>query len=170
MNLKTRDALWKFIEPSVQAEGLEIFDIDLPSASNRTLRIFLSRPVQPKTEEKTEDDGRQAGVGLEQCARVSQRISRLEGFEESIAEHTVLEVSSPGINRTLRLRKHFQDSVGEHIWLKVYDPVQQKNRVLRGNVLSFQDDQLAVQEDGQQEAQNFSFEDVVSARIDFLFQ
>lgn len=176
--MSTREELWKFIEPTVRSEGLEVYDIDLPSAAQRVLRIFLARASEGDRvsqnlqtgKEGDASEGRHAGVGLEECARVSKNLGRLEGFEDMLASNTTLEVSSPGINRRLRLPQHFVGAEGEHIFLKVYDVKTQANRSMRGRLLRFQDDGLEVQEDGQTEARRFALEDVVDARIDFLFQ
>jgi ribosome maturation factor RimP len=169
----SREEFWKFIEPVVHAEGLEIYDIELPSASTKLLRIFLIRPDSPEQfmeEDAQESQVKNSGVGIGDCAKISREIGRLEGFDDLLSAQTTLEVSSPGINRRLRMPKHFAQAQGEHIYLKVYDVARQANRSLRGTLVQFQDNQIFVQEDGTDEVQTFALEDVVNARIDFLFQ
>ncbi len=89
----------KLIEPIVTEESCELIDVDLTSDfGQRVLRVYIDK------------DG---GVELGDCTRVSHAIEDLLEVEDAITGAYNLEVSSPGLNRPLRLLSHFQKAVGK---------------------------------------------------------
>jgi ribosome maturation factor RimP len=92
--------LTRLIEPEAQAEGFELVRVRiLGGASDPTLQVMAERP-----------DTRQ--LSLDDCARLSRRISELLDREDPIEGAYRLEVSSPGIDRPLTRRKDFEDWKG----------------------------------------------------------
>lgn len=68
--------------------------------------------------EKKQVVSERRGVTLDECAKVARVIT--DWFEsEAIegSENWLLEVSSPGVNRRLRLKEHFESAVGERVKL-----------------------------------------------------
>lgn len=61
---------------------------------------------------------REAGIGVDDLARLSRRISLLLDADPVLAGRYELEVSSPGMNRVVRSEPHFQRFRGErvHVW------------------------------------------------------
>ena len=57
----------------------------------------------------------EGGVTVDQCVRVSHLLSPLLDVEEPMSGEYNLEVSSPGIERSLKKPAHFTASVGEKI-------------------------------------------------------
>lgn len=159
-----RSRLVEIVQPVVSELGLKIFDIDLPSAQSGVLRIFICSPDQFKKDVETP-----GVVNLEDCARVSSKLSMLEGFEALIPEGTTLEVSSPGVNRRLKRVEHFEEAVGEHVKVK-YCGAGNAVLALKGIVQNFDGSSLGVKEDKSGELRIIPFADIVSARVDFLFQ
>jgi ribosome maturation factor RimP len=199
--MRTHKELWQMIEPLVIEEGLTLYDIERGSGGGgkgrSIIRIFLSndKDVSKSTDvsnngelqvgEEQGSEDRDNGVSLEHCAKISRKISALDRFEEIIPEYTTLEVSSPGINRSLRLPWHFAAAVGEHIFLKgilhstnlnienKLDDKQQeegsKERVVRGILKSFDGQCGIVEEDKTGQNLQFDCNEIASARVDFLF-
>lgn len=64
-------------------------------------------------------------LGLEDCARVSRRLSEIEGekMDEIFPAGYHLEVSSPGIERPLRLLKHFKEFIGSAVRIALKEKV-----------------------------------------------
>ncbi|MCB0333007.1 MAG: hypothetical protein KDD55_05875, partial [Bdellovibrionales bacterium] len=120
----SKSELWQLVEPLVQEVGLSLFDIDLPSGRGGILRITVA--AQEASSE---------GVSIDDCAKVSKKISALDRFEEVIPPRVTLEVSSPGVNRRLRRPEHFQGAIGEHVKLKVYDHERNEKESLIGMLL-----------------------------------
>jgi ribosome maturation factor RimP len=70
------------------------------------------------------------GVDLDTVAEVSEEISRGLDLRDPIAGRYTLEVSSPGLERTLRSPEHFALSVGRKVVVKTKAPlVGDSNRV-----------------------------------------
>jgi ribosome maturation factor RimP len=95
-----RQELLEMLEPEIGSLGYELIDIELQLGGSGVVRLFID----------SED-----GVTLEDCARVSHQVSGVLEVEDPIAGHYVLEVSSPGINRRLRTKAHFEKYVGKRI-------------------------------------------------------
>ncbi len=68
------------------------------------------------------------GIGLEDCEKVSRRISDILDEKDPIVEDYNLEVSSPGIFRPLFTRKHMTDAVGEKVMVSSKKPVAGKKK------------------------------------------
>ncbi len=154
----SKTELWDLIEPVVQEQSLTLFDIDLPSGRGGILRITVAA-----------GEGASDGVGIDDCTKVSKRISALDRFEEVIPPRVTLEVSSPGVNRRLRRPEHFQGAIGEHIKLKVYDRERNEKENLVGVLLDFNGTSLQFEADNSGEQRTIPFEDVSDARVDFIF-
>ncbi|MCB0351495.1 MAG: ribosome maturation factor RimP, partial [Bdellovibrionales bacterium] len=102
-------------------EGCLLYDLEFSgNPKNRVLRVFI------EAEKET--------VSIEQCANVSRGLSLLLDVEDLIpGGNYELEVSSPGIERPLRLPWHFQKAIGQEVKLVTFDPIEG----LKGEVKSF---------------------------------
>jgi ribosome maturation factor RimP len=95
--------------------GCQVYDVEFgTSGGSRVLRLYLDKAVA-------------GGVGLEDCALVARALNEvLDANEELIPGGQYnLEVSSPGVERPLRLKWHFQAAVGQKIWLKLAQTVRE---------------------------------------------
>lgn len=64
------------------------------------------------------------GISLEDCEKVSRRLSDILDEKDPIAEDYTMEVSSPGIFRTLFTRAHMEEAIGEKVMVKTKKPVE----------------------------------------------
>jgi ribosome maturation factor RimP len=104
--MKMRDALMRLLEPPIEALGFELVDIEFArEGRGGVLRIFIDGPAR---------DG-EAGVTVDDCARVSHAVSEILETQDPIKGNYTLEVSSPGFDRILRTRAHFERFVGQRI-------------------------------------------------------
>ena len=109
--------LSELLERTVPALGYELVDIEW-SPRSRLLRVFI---------DKTD------GVDVEDCARVSNHLTRLFAVEEIDFER--LEVSSPGLDRPLTKLADYTRFAGAEAELRLRAPVDGKRKVkglLRG--------------------------------------
>jgi len=160
-----RESLWGVIEPIVREAGLELFDLEAPPSGRGTLRVFIWRPQADKSHLK--------GVGIEDCVRISKRITNLENVDEVLPGDWLIEVSSPGVNRKLSRPEHFVGAVGERVKLTVA-AAGGRNEVLKGVMRGF--DGTAVEIDVEPEQPKaptirraVSLGEIIQARVDFLF-
>lgn len=62
----------------------------------------------------------EGGIGIEDCAEISRRLSDWLDENDFIDEGYILEVSSPGLGRTLKKDKDFLRELGKKVELKLY--------------------------------------------------
>jgi ribosome maturation factor RimP len=95
------DRLWDSIESFLAEERVELDDLEL---SGRTLRVVI------------DSDG---GLDLDHITEVSRGVSRLlDESDDLVPESYNLEVTSPGLERTLRRPRHFEKAVGRSVKVK----------------------------------------------------
>ena len=104
-------AIERLIEPAASAEGLALVRVKMIGGnSDPTLQVMAERP-----------DTRQ--LTLEDCERLSRRISEVLDAEDPIEHAYRLEVSSPGIDRPLTRLKDFNDWKGHQARVTLKEPL-----------------------------------------------
>ncbi|HZV91794.1 MAG TPA: ribosome maturation factor RimP [Caldimonas sp.] len=109
--------LGDLLERTVPPLGYELVDWDM-SARTRLVRVFIDKPD---------------GVDVEDCARVSNHLTRLFAVENVDFER--LEVSSPGLDRPVKRLADYARFKGQEAQLTLSAPIDGARRVkgiLRG--------------------------------------
>lgn len=108
-------------EEVCQREACRLYDMEFSSRNGqRILRIYI--------------EALENGVTIDQCADVSKGLSLLLDVEDLMPGGMYeLEVSSPGVERPLRLPWHFEKVLGEKIKLKSIMELKPINRPLKNN-------------------------------------
>jgi len=124
----------ELVEPVLEEIGFELVDVEYLSKHGKwVLRLFIDK---------------NAGVTIDDCTRVSGEIGDLIDIKDIIENEYVLEVSSPGLNRTLKKEKDFIRAIGKKIKMKTAIPIKGR-RNFTGYLMDFQKDTLYVEmEDG----------------------
>ena len=114
--------------------GLELVDVEFRrEASGWVLRLYLDKP---------------GGVVVGDCQRVSEELSDLLDIEDLIDHPYTLEVSSPGLNRPLRLESDFLRFVGQRARISTSLAVGGQRRFL-GVLRGYEDGRVLLErEDG----------------------
>ena len=105
------------LEQTLASLGYELVDLEV-SRSGGLMRIFIDRV---------------GGVNVDDCAVVSNHLTRLFAVEE--VDYSRLEVSSPGLDRPLRRPQDFRRFAGERVHVRMRVPVDGRKNfvgVLRG--------------------------------------
>ncbi|HUG99697.1 MAG TPA: ribosome maturation factor RimP [Gammaproteobacteria bacterium] len=143
-----KETLLELLSPEVEALGYELVELEPPAPGGAgTLRIYI--------------DG-EDGIGLDDCERVSHRVSGLLDVEDPIPGHYVLEVSSPGLDRPLRTEEHFRRQAGRVVKV-VLAAGRPGRRRYKGRILGIADGVLEIEVDG--EGVSLPLSDVESARL-----
>ena len=104
--------LRELLESTLAGLGYELVDFER-TGKGKLLRVFIDKP---------------GGIGVEDCAKVSNHLSRLLTVEDVAYER--LEISSPGLDRMLRKEQDFVRFSGHRARLKVRVPIEgQRNFV-----------------------------------------
>ena len=116
--------------------GLEVVDVELVGTGrHQTLRVLVDR------------DG---GAGVEDCARVSEALSRELDLYDLLADSYMLEVASPGLDRPLRRAADFVRFSGRTVAITSATPIEGQRR-FRGRLLGLVDGRVAIRlEDGRE--------------------
>ena len=130
-----RDTLIELLRPVVEGLGYELWELEYAaSRGHGLLRIYVDSSE---------------GVTLDDCERVSRAVSELLDTDDPIPGHYTLEVSSPGLERPLRLAEHFARFVGEEVFVELTQPVASR-RKFKGRLLSAAPRSIEVEVDGVQ--------------------
>ena len=132
-----RDKLIALIEPLLLRMGYELVELEhIAGRSQAVVRIFIDRP-----------EG-EAGIGIDDCERVSHEVSALLDVEDPIPMAYTLEVSSPGADRVLRKRTHFDRFVGSRVFVELKVPRDGRKRYT-GMLRVVQDEGIELEVDRQ---------------------
>ncbi|MGH2596354.1 MAG: ribosome maturation factor RimP [Actinomycetota bacterium] len=121
------------VRPVVEGAGLELVDIAFRRESGRrVLSVVVDR------------DG---GVDLDTIAELAEKVSRRLDVEGFAPGPYALEVSSPGIERSLKRPNEFQRCVGETVKVKTTMPIAGRTDIT-GALVSADDDAIVVAAEG----------------------
>lgn len=127
--------IWQLAAPLAETQGLQIIDIELRhegSRGGRVLRLYLDK-----------DDG----PNMEDLSRVSRDLSALLDEHDVVDGAYTLEVSSPGINRPLKVPEHFKRFIGKTVRVRTRELVGGRRSFL-GRLVDVMNDRIAVDQDG----------------------
>jgi len=128
-------------EPLARSLGLELVDVDyLREGPSWILRIFIDKP---------------GGVTLDDCTALAHALGPALDVEELIGTAYFLEVSSPGLERTLKKPKDFERFAGKPVKVKTYAPLASPGnatvgqRNFQGILVGLKGDQVEIEADGK---------------------
>jgi len=144
-----RERLIALIEPLLVSLGYELVELEyVAGRAQAVVRIFIDRP--------------EAAVGIDDCERVSHEVSALLDVEDPIPMAYTLEVSSPGADRVLRKRTHFDRFVGSRVFVELKVPRDGRKRYT-GMLRGVQDEGIELEVDRQKVS--VSFGEIGKARL-----
>ena len=144
----SKNELIRLIEPAIEHMGFELADIELKTGGTDGLvRIFIDKAE---------------GIGIEDCEAVSRQVSAILDVEDPVQGNYALEVSSPGLDRTLTKAAHFKQFMGQDVRVKLRFPLSGR-RNYRGVLKSADDEKIEVEVDG--ESHSLPIATIESARL-----
>lgn len=128
-----RHKLYELLDESIDSYGYELVHLELMGREkSRVLRLYIDAP---------------GGVTLDDCVFISRQVSSLLDVEDPIEGNYSLEVSSPGIERPLAKKEHFEQAVGERIEVTTLAKCDGRRKIL-GQLLTVADHALEVDVEG----------------------
>jgi ribosome maturation factor RimP len=111
----------QILDPILESMGLSLWEMEFQRHGPKwLLRIYIDRES--------------GGVTLSDCEQVSRDLSTALDVEDIIQHAYTLEVSSPGLDRTLTRPEHFVRFIGSMVKVKTYQPIEGQ-KVFRGKLL-----------------------------------
>lgn len=130
----TGSELEALLSPAIAAIGYELVDVEYrPAGGNSVLRLFIDGPD---------------GIGLDDCAKVSQQVSGILDVEDPIPGEYNLEVSSPGLDRPLRRPADYEKYAGAVVKVKMEKGFVGRIR-LKGVLQGLEDECVVLVVDGE---------------------
>lgn len=141
------------ITPILADLGLELYDLEFVGG---TLRVTVDTPP-----------GSPGGVDVDQLSRCTRLISRDLDHEDPVPGNYTLEVSSPGLERNLRLPRHFQREIGKSVAVRLRDAIAGERRLTGLLVAASETTVTMLLENGDE--RQISYDQVDRARTVFVW-
>ena len=136
--------------PIAQKHGVSIYDVEyVKEGSDFYLRAYIDKP---------------GGVDINDCEKVSRALSDALDEKDFIADAYILEVSSPGLGRTLKKDKHLEKSLGEQVEIKTYKPID-KCKEFEGILKAYDADSITITIETEEKDLVFARNDVALIRL-----
>ncbi len=120
----------ELLRPIVQEAGVEIYDVEfVKEGSDFYLRVYIDKPE---------------GVNINDCEAVSRALSDALDEKDFISDAYILEVSSPGLGRTLKKDKHLERSIGEEVEIKTYKQID-KCKEFKGVLKAYDEKSVTIE-------------------------
>ncbi len=87
----------------------------------------------------------EGGIGVEDCADISRKVSDWLDEEDFIPENYILEISSPGLGRQLKKDKDLIRENGKEVEVKLYKALD-KQKEFSGTLKGFDDKTVTIME------------------------
>lgn len=127
---RVTDIVEQIALPIVEAYGLDLVDVEYKKeGSDWFLRVFIDKPQ---------------GVDIDDCSRVSEKLSDELDLVDPIDNPYFLEVSSPGAERPLKKSTDFAQAVGQRVHVSLYEPMD-GYKTFEGTLTSFEGDCLELE-------------------------
>lgn len=134
--------------PIAEANGVEIYDVEyVKEGSDFYLRAYIDKAE---------------GVNIVDCENVSRALSDALDQEDFIPDAYILEVSSPGLGRTLKKDKHLEKSIGKEVEIKLFKPID-KCKEFTGVLKSFDEANICILDNGEEKS--FAREGIALIRL-----
>jgi ribosome maturation factor RimP len=141
----------ELLEKPLLDEGYDLLDVRIFRGGGRlTLRIFLDR---------------ENGIDIKDIAKASRSVNYLLEEADLIQEAYVVEVSSPGVRRPMRLNRHYENAVQQDVILKVKG--ESRPRTIKGLLLAVTAESLEVRiKESDSPSETFRVGDILEANLD----
>ena len=143
------DRIENLINPTIDKLGFEIVRIEVLGEMHPCVQIMAERRDQ-------------TGMIVDDCAQISRAVSSILDVEDPITNAYTLEVSSPGMDRPLVKREHFERFAGVEIRLEKRGQGDEQRRY-RGNLKGIEGDDVVLLIKGEEII--IPFVDVQKARV-----
>ena len=88
-------------------------------------------------------------IKIDDCVLITNTISPIIDNHSNLRDNYNLEVSSPGLNRKLILKEHYDKFIGKVIKIKLKDKINNR-KIYKGILIERVDDNISIFEDNQE--------------------
>lgn len=131
MNRQQLNSIMDIVSDVILDSGFDCIEAEW-NQHDRVLRLFVDH----------ED-----GVDLTSCVKVNKLLVDHEEVDKLIPENSMLEVSSPGVERPLRKIQHFEKFIGSKAKIRLIDKVLER-RQETGRLVAVDGNNVTLETDG----------------------
>ncbi len=145
----------ELLEPHLERHGFELVAIEYrPGTRNSLLRLLVDKPG--------------GGVGLSDLEKLTPVVSDLLDVYDPIDGRYMLEIASPGVNRPLRKREHFEACKGERVRIKTHH-AHDGQKAFLGRLLAVTDKGIEIDDASSHRQIAIDFDDMKEANYEYDF-
>ena len=124
----------RLVGPVLLSEGFELVEVEYRrEARGWVLRLYVDK---------------EGGITLDDCAQISREIGRNLDVEDFIMTPYILEVSSPGLTRSLKTEKDFMKYRDHLVKVTTNQPIENR-RQFKGRLRGVEEGQIQIEVDGR---------------------
>ena len=132
---KTESITFELAEPIVKDCGCYIYDVEFVREGGLYfLRVYVDK------------DG---GISIDECEEISRALSKKLDEADPIKQNYYLEVSSPGIERKLKTKEHFDRYIGETVDIGLYKAINGSKQIT-ATLKAFEEGVISAEVDGEE--------------------
>ncbi|MDO4966693.1 MAG: ribosome maturation factor RimP [Lachnospiraceae bacterium] len=125
----------ELVIPILEKRSFELWDVEyVKEGPEMYLRVFIDK---------------EGGIMIDDCVDVSHELSDLLDEYDYIDDEYILEVSSPGLGRTLKKDREYEKSIGRDVDIKLYKPVD-GSKEFTGTLIAFDAENVTIKIDEEE--------------------
>lgn len=125
----------ELVIPILEKRSFELWDVEyVKEGPEMYLRVFIDK---------------EGGIMIDDCVDVSHELSDLLDEYDYIDDEYILEVSSPGLGRTLKKDREYEKSIGRDVDIKLYKPVD-GSKEFTGTLIAFDAESVTIKIDEEE--------------------
>jgi ribosome maturation factor RimP len=146
----------ELLEPHIERQGFELVSVEYrKGAKGSLLRLLIDRP--------------EGGITLGDIEQLSPVLGDLLDVYDPIEGRYLLEVASPGINRPLRKRRHFEAYRGKRVKIRAAQPLEGRRSFI-GTLVSVADSGVELDDEVSGARVAIGFDEIEEANYEHDFQ
>ena len=139
--------------PIIEEYGFELVDVEyVKEGGTWYLRTYIDK---------------EGGISIDDCEKVSRRLSDILDEKDYIDDTYIMEVSSPGLGRPLKKEKDFKRSLGKEVDIRTYRMID-KQKEFTGILKDYDKDTVTIELDDET-LKTFEKGDIALIRLAFDF-
>jgi ribosome maturation factor RimP len=143
-----KNEIAELIQPTILSMGYELWGLNVGQQNNSLKFTLYIDSVN--------------GINIDDCEKVSNQVTHLLDTEEVCGSEYVLEVSSPGFDRVLITKDHFNRYLKEKVKVKLKWLVNNRKNI-KGVIKNVTDDYVII--DDENESYEIKYDSIDSARL-----
>ncbi len=140
----------------LSSKGFRVVDMDFRSSGRSLVRIFIEKMARGSSgdfsggEQSKPESEQGLGASIGDCAEVSRILGDVLESEKGIPGAYDLEVSSPGIDRRLRLAGDFEAVVGQSVRVQLRAAIPGRGSKITGTLMKVYPDRITLDVEGSE--------------------